>query len=132
MWGNGYGAEIHMPLWFTVLLASCTVLAIAGCLFLIFSSTPAALKRQITILRAEVSECQVAVEAIGQRWTAYRAEMEGLAEAIEDNLETVERKRKRAAASAARANRKDDQVPMTPEEQRVALQRHARQQGFDV
>ena len=120
-----------MPLWLSVLLAVCCVLATAGCGLLAFSTAPAALKRQVNILRAEVQEMQVAVEAIAQRWTAYRAEMENLAEQIEDNLETAERKRKRAAASAAKA-KKDDGVPLTPEEYRVSLVRQARQQGFDV
>ncbi|GAH10464.1 unnamed protein product [marine sediment metagenome] len=122
-----------MPLWLSISLAVCTVLALAGCVFLIFTSTPAALKRQINLLRAEIVECQVQVEAISQRWLAYKAEMETLAEAIEDNLETVEKKRKRAAASASRAARANGpELPMTPEDARLALQRQARGMGFDV
>lgn len=122
-----------MPLWLSVLLGVGCVLALAGCAFLIFSTTPAALKRQITILRAEVQECQVAVEAIAQRWAAYKTEMGALAEHMEDLAETVERKRKRVAAREAREKRDGNaQQPMSPEEVRIALTRQARGQGFEV
>lgn len=122
-----------MPLWLSISLALGTVLALAACAFLVFTTTPAALKRQIQILRAEVVEVQVAVEAIGQRWVAYKAEMEALADAIEDSLGTIEKKRRRVAASESRQKRSNgDQAPTTPEEYRVALQRQARGAGFDV
>jgi chromosome segregation ATPase len=109
------------------------VLALAGCGFLVLTTTPAAIKRQITILRAEVLEVQVAVEAIGQRWTAYKAEMEALAEAIEDTAATIEKKRKRIAAKDSREKRANGpEVPQTAEEFRLGLQRSARGMGFDV
>jgi lipase chaperone LimK len=122
-----------MPLWLSVSFAVCTVLALAGCVFLIFTTTPAALKRQITILRAEVQEVQVVVEAIGQRWVAYKAELETLADAVEDNLQTIEKKRRRVAARESREKRANGpEQPMSPEEHRLSLQRHARGMGFDV
>jgi hypothetical protein len=123
-----------MPLWLSVLLGVCSVLAVAGAAYMTAVSLPVQLRKQITILRAEVAEQAVTCEAFGQRWLAFKTEMEGLAEAVEDNLETTERKRKRAAASAARAKRDNGQQdqPMTPEEHRTALQRHARQAGFEV
>jgi lipase chaperone LimK len=125
--------HIVMPPWLQVVLAACCVLATAGCGVLAFTTVPAQLRRQIIVLRAEVQEMAVNLEAIGQRWVAYKTELETLAEAIEDNLETVEKKRKRAAASAARVKRADgNEIPLSAEDQRVALQRQARQMGFDV
>lgn len=122
-----------MPLWLSCLLAVCTVLATAGCVYLAFSTAPAALKRQVNVLRAEVQEMQVTVEAIGQRWTAFKVEMEGLTEAVEDMLESVERKRRRVAAQESREKRKNgEEVPQTPEEYRSMLRRQARGAGFDV
>lgn len=125
-----------MPPWLQVVLGGCCVLATTGCALLAFTTLPAQLRRQISVLRAEVQEMAVSLEAIGQRWVAYKAEMEGLAEAIEDTLGRVEKKRKSAAASASRANRGPDgrntDEPMTPQEHRMAIQRHARGMGFDV
>jgi len=121
-----------MPVWLQVVLGACCVLATTGCGVLAFISLPAQLRRQIQVLRAEVQEMAVSLEAIGQRWVAYKAEMETLCEAVEDNLERVEKKRKSAAASAARAKSNGEQMPQTPEEHRMHLQRMARQAGFDV
>ena len=120
-----------MPMWLSVLFALCCVLATAGCGFLAFTTAPAALRRQVNILRAEVQECQVAVEALAQKWTTHKAAFEGLAEEIEDNLGRIEKKRRQAAASAAKAER-DNGQPQSPEEQRLMAVRHARSLGFDV
>jgi hypothetical protein len=119
-----------VPVWLAISLAVCSVLALAACIFVAVSSAPAVLRRQITVLRAEVQELSVQVEAFGQRWLSFKAEMEVLGEAIEDNLESAEKKRKRAAASASRAARAEPEVPLTPEERRFEISRRGRALGI--
>ena len=77
-------------------------------------------------LGARVEENAASVEALRATWSKYRTELEGLLEAVEDTMETTERKRRRAAAYASK-------LPESAEGDTMQdLRRKARGQGLPI
>jgi len=65
-------------------------------------SAPEQLVKQVGALRVEVASLEGSIQAIEQRVTSWRVEIENVLESVENVLETVERKRRSTAAAASK------------------------------
>lgn len=110
-----------------VLAFACAVAATLSAAYTI-RSTPA---RMIEALKATQERCDATVAevtALRVTWTKHRAELEGVLEAMEDTLETVDRKRRRAVSAASKVAAAEEGAPLDP----LELRRRARAQGAPV
>lgn len=92
------------------------------------ASAPNALLSVVTELGVQVRELAANSEGRDGKMLAWRAEMEGIFEAVEGALDSVEKKRRQAAASASRADRANGgvQSPTDP----IQLAQMARDRGL--
>lgn len=134
----GLEVDTHYRLWFdaryvTVVEVFCLAFAFLGmlgaglCLLAVYQSAPVRLVASHQSIVTELGEVRAQVEAMRVAWTKYRAELEGVLEAVEDTLEVTERKRRRAVSAAAKLPDPDQQV-----DDLVAMRRRARAAGVPV
>lgn len=90
-------------------------------------------------LRSWPIRMQAALGALDDRVAAAEAkcaravaDCATMAEDVDGMLQAVERKRRRAAASASRVDAADEQAPPDPAKERAALVQRARALGFKV
>jgi len=110
------------------LLAAGASISAAG---VAYRSASARLVGSVREMQSELLSTQTSVEALRVAWTKYRAELEGVLEAVEDTLEVTEKKRRRAAAytSKAEAQEQADGRDLDP---LLDLRRRARSGGLPV
>lgn len=94
----------------------------------VYQSSPVRLVSAQQALTQDVQELRAAVESLRVTWSKYRAELEGLLEAVEDTLENTERKRRKAAAAASKLEAPE--APQVADE--LVLRRRAREAGLPV
>lgn len=88
---------------------------------------PIGVRRKVSILEERVVAAEANVESLAAKWQQAAAENAAFLEEAEGVLQAVERKRRRAAASAAKANGESAELT-----DRDALTRLARERGFRV
>lgn len=92
------------------------------------ASAPNALLSVVTELGVQVRELAANSEGRDGKMLAWRAEMEGIFEAVEGALDSVEKKRRQAAASASRADRANGGVQSPTDH--IQLAQMARDRGL--
>lgn len=89
------------------LVLACTfsvALSSASLLWCALFSGPASLRKLVDTLGLEIASVVRRIDTVEAGFIAHRAEISGIAEAIEGTLESVERKRRQTAAAASRIN----------------------------
>lgn len=115
-----------------VVLAVFAFIACAGAVvaaIVAVNSTPARVLDAVKQTREAHAELAATVESLRVAWTKYRAELEGVLEAVEDTLETTERKRRRAVSAASKVAEAEGGNSGDP---LASLRRRARDQGHPV
>lgn len=87
------------------LIAACAlslVLSGAAVLWCVLFSNPAVFRRDVERYASRLADCVGSCEDMRAAWLKYRIEMEGLEEAINGVLDSVERKRRQTAGAASR------------------------------
>ena len=92
------------------------------------ASAPNALLAEVSTLAKQVHALALDSEGRDGRMLAWRAEMEGIFEAVEGALESVEKNRRQAAASASRADRANGAADLSTDP--IALAQLARERGL--
>jgi len=91
-----------MDPWATA-LSLISALAAASCVFVCWRSTPHILQQNARAVAQTMGLLEDRVVAMEGRWAARTKEYEALHEAIGDDVERAEKKRRQASAAAARA-----------------------------
>lgn len=116
--------------WIALGLACCALAVSLRAAVLAARSAPSALLAEVK----DLAEVVRRVESDAERWsgkvTAWRTELEGLAEAVENMLDSVETKRRRIAATESKAAKREQQQQADPSSDLIALANRARQQGL--
>lgn len=81
-----------------------TVLCGAIAYWTFVRSTPTVILREVENAVAQSAASMRAIEEFGSRLTAWRTDMEGIADSVEDNVARAETKRRRAVAAETRVN----------------------------
>jgi septal ring factor EnvC (AmiA/AmiB activator) len=93
-------------------------------------STLADLRAFAEATRRDLEDTRARTDSQDAKLIAWRTDIEGLLEAVEDTLDRTERKRRSAAASASRASRQDQEPQGPPTYEN--LRERARSLGIDV
>ncbi len=124
MW---YMTRCVMEPW-TAAVSLISALAAGSCAFICWWSTPSVLQRNARTVAQALGIMEDRVVAMEGRWAARSKEYEALHEAIMDDVDRAEKKRRQASAAAARsahAQKPDGEVDLTDINalRRLALQR---------
>ena len=130
-----------MSLWETpqIVTLVAALIAVASASVAVFWAArawPIGVRRELTDARERLQASEAIVEGLVAKWAAAKADIAGVLEEMEDVAESIERKRRRIAASeSSRRNaeqQQEGQLPADPMERRRALTQLARSRGIKV
>ncbi len=132
---NHYGWYVENPAFALSVTATVIALLATGVsLRVLRRAQSEAIIRECREARLEARQARDETDALSQRWTTFRAELESLRETIHDDLEAAERKRRRAAASLSKLNAAEGNpangATAGPQDRMSSLRLAARQQGL--
>lgn len=110
----------------TLLALPLATLAVGVSVWLGRRSSPEELRQQVNELRLRCEQAEAESVRGRTHWAEVRTELDSFFERCEDALDAAERKRRRAAASASRANGNEQPDLNDP----AVLRQIARQQGM--
>ena len=119
-----------------VIVTSAALVAVPSAVVSVFwarRSWPIAQRATLQAMLDRVQAAEAIVDGLQAKWTAKAAEIGAVLEEVEGVLESVERKRRRTAATEAKLAQRDEQPgPETREQALARLRALARARGISV